>query len=510
MGKVAEEILRKANISEEEANRKLTRVERVDKSIDKEEIRREQHGLLTKIKESRASGSEDSDKKLMRVEREDLTDEEEDENLMRESVPRIQQQAKEKLRIKVGMDSKIEDLELKHARRLGITNATSKDLQHNNSKGNDLDAATKAAKTTLPPFFVKFLNVTAKERQLVDLLHNFTENKKPQHKAGIAIGNRTTVIEETAKPEGEKSANLTVANTKTDNTRERRSHLGHSLLDALVSKLLNSTIDGNHSTGQYNRSKEFTEPFNLSRVLEKITEKGQNLADIDIHDPGLENTALLVKFLKENGHDKLHMRDNIAKNHGNNQIIDPRLSNNNSELQLSSEGTFNLKKKLFELANNIDLNTQRNNSEEALDNQSEADLAMLWLLLRQSSLHHLETFNLSHVLRDIGRKSLDSSLTTRKALKVKRDDVNSNDFGSGDRADIMIYRPILGKQKNNTTAPVFRTKRTNISLRANRTISPTNDSAKTTRIGSFKNSALFSREIGSGESGDEENILRFV
>lgn len=40
--------------------------------------------------------------------------------------------------------------------------------------------------------------------------------------------------------------------------------------------------------------------------------------DIDIYDFGLENIVLLVKFLKENGYDKLYMCDNIVKNYGNN------------------------------------------------------------------------------------------------------------------------------------------------------------------------------------------------
>lgn len=41
VGKVVEEILWKVNIFEEEVNRKFICVERVDKSIDKEEIWRE-------------------------------------------------------------------------------------------------------------------------------------------------------------------------------------------------------------------------------------------------------------------------------------------------------------------------------------------------------------------------------------------------------------------------------------------------------------------------------------
>ena len=36
VGKVAEEILRKANVSEEEANRELIRVEKVDEIVEKE------------------------------------------------------------------------------------------------------------------------------------------------------------------------------------------------------------------------------------------------------------------------------------------------------------------------------------------------------------------------------------------------------------------------------------------------------------------------------------------
>ena len=73
VGKVAEEILRKVNISEEEANRELIRVEKVDGFVDKEKERRkrlnqQEHSLLDKVKESRRVGGKSSERKLVRVE----------------------------------------------------------------------------------------------------------------------------------------------------------------------------------------------------------------------------------------------------------------------------------------------------------------------------------------------------------------------------------------------------------------------------------------------------------
>ena len=133
------------------------------------------HVLLQKVKEARGLGGKNSaEKKLVRVERVDLTDEEEDEEKepdkpVREtakgkSLPDkpVHEPAKGKRlsRMQSSTVSTTEDLESAHARRFGITNATS-DLKQNasvdkmNVQSRNLKNANttmEAPKSTLPPF----------------------------------------------------------------------------------------------------------------------------------------------------------------------------------------------------------------------------------------------------------------------------------------------------------------------------------------------------------------------
>ena len=186
VGKVAEEILRRANVSEEEANRELIRVEKVDETVDKEKVKQE-HALLKKVKESRGVGGKNSEKKLVRVERVDLTDEEEDEdeNIPEKHVPEPEKQvhesgshdraksnnasvesaAKKPSRMELDMDSKSEDSESAHARRFGITYAANNTLKINSSvvkredksrKLTSSSATLNKPSSTLPPFFANF------------------------------------------------------------------------------------------------------------------------------------------------------------------------------------------------------------------------------------------------------------------------------------------------------------------------------------------------------------------
>ena len=187
VGKVAEEILRKANISEEEANRELIRVEKVDGFVDREKEHRKrlnqhEHSLLDKVKESRRAGGKSSERKLVRVERVDLTDE--DDEVDREPEKPVKP-AHERSRAQERTASSrmkpmgiIEDSELAHARRFGKTVVNNTLKSNASAVKQRVNKTTEATAVTPPPFFAKFLNVTAQEREVMDFLHNYTENSK--------------------------------------------------------------------------------------------------------------------------------------------------------------------------------------------------------------------------------------------------------------------------------------------------------------------------------------------
>ena len=536
VGEAADEILRKANISEDEANRELVRVEKVDESIDREYNKNE---FLQKVIASRGSGTKSPGKRLVRVERVDLTSEEEEE--MREPVKQVHEPVKGRLlRVQSGMDSKIENLELKHARRFGMTYAT-REVQNytsykkwskiKNKLSSEENEKRETSKSTLPPFFAKFLNVTAKERQLIDFLHNYTDKPKPLNSTNTALhDDQANASNEAVKGKEIHGSNLSVAYTKKghhlhnpstaklENTeklhaREKRSKAEHTLLDALVAKLLNTTVERNYTTGFPGKSKIVMKPFNLSGALKSAIERSHDLADIDINDPKSESTALLVKFLKENGRYEIQLPSNVSKSRGNKDMTVSKFENSSSELAISSEKTIDLKKALLELANRIDFNRKDNNTQRTLDKQNGAgDLTMLWLLLRQSSFQDLGTFNLSRVLKDIAGKPLEDRLTTRRAITDKGDgELNNDSVESGQRPDVTIYRPKLDKQKNDTMKPVRKNKsETEISLRGYRTLYTVRDYLNETSIGNLKNITSFSSGSGAWESGEEETNGRLV
>lgn len=548
VGKVAEEILRRANVSEEEANRELIRVEKVDETVDKEKedskrLNKQDRGLLKKVKESRGVGGKKSEKKLVRVERVDLTDEEEDEenepakpvhetgshgrakpnNTATEPEKPVHESGshrrakpnnttivsaekrKGSSRMVSGMDSKTEDSESAHVKRLGRMKVL-EDQSYNLTNRNTTMEVSR--KSTLPPFFANFLNVTAKERQMIDLLHNFTNNSEPFDELKPSIfhqGNGT----EKKKTKMAKYPDISSAYAQKADIREKRNHKEANLLDTLVSKLLNITGDRKSSLGQQNDSERFNEPFNLSGILDKITQRGQNLVNKDMQNSVSDSTALLVKFLKEGSRYRLRMPHNVTTAHtikDNNRIAATKLGSH------EPEGAINLKKTLLDLANHIDLTNHGNHSETITDQENKADLMMLKLLLHQSTLQDLSTFNLSRVLSEIAGNSLKSRLTALQPLKVKRDENEGNLGSTIAQAGVKIFRPVPDKLETRTTEPVLNTDRKpNISLKGDNVPSPSFDSLNTTSVGmgSRTNRASFSIGGGSGETRDEES-RRFV
>lgn len=488
VGKVAEEILRKANVSEEEANRELIRVEKVDERVDREKSHRPEHDLLEKVKESRGKGGKNSEKKLIRVERVDLTDDEEEDEEEKPDKPVLEPvQQKILSRMQSGKASKTEDLESAHARRFGIKDVTSSNLTMNASfvevkvqsrRVANRNATMEAPRSTLPPFFAQFLNITAKERQLVDVLHNFTEDSKPLDWPNTSIPHQGNGTEKDSALAG-----------KADK-REKRNHKEPSLLDTLVAKLLN-TSGGKLPT--YSKRRE--EPFNLSRILERITDRGGNIEYKENNNSAPDSAALLVKFLTQSSRYQLGIPQNTNATQtirGKNKIA--AFGNQTKKPHPSLEGALNLKKTLLELANDIDLNRHRNHSETASDQRNKTDL-VLKLLLHQSTFQDLNNFNLSHVLTEIAGNSLENSLTALQPVRVKREEVR-DELSTVAPSDIRIFRPVADKLGTSTL------------LQDNQMRSSVPDSSSIDR--SIMNHTSF--PIGSGSTGseDKESRRRFV
>lgn len=488
VGKVAEEILRKANVSEEEANRELIRVEKVDERVDREKSHRPEHDLLEKVKESRGKGGKNSEKKLIRVERVDLTDDEEEDEEEKPDKPVLEPvQQKILSRMQSGKASKTEDLESAHARRFGIKDVTSSNLTMNASfvevkvqsrRVANRNATMEAPRSTLPPFFAQFLNITAKERQLVDVLHNFTEDSKPLDWPNTSIPHQGNGTEKDSALAG-----------KADK-REKRNHKEPSLLDTLVAKLLN-TSGGKLPT--YSKRRE--EPFNLSRILERITDRGGNIEYKENNNSAPDSAALLVKFLTQSSRYQLGIPQNTNATQtirGKNKIA--AFGNQTKKPHPSLEGALNLKKTLLELANDIDLNRHRNHSETASDQRNKTDL-VLKLLLHQSTFQDLTNYNLSHVLSEIAGNSLENSLTALQPVRVKREEVR-DELSTVAPSDIRIFRPVADKLGTSTL------------LQDNQMRSSVPDSSSIDR--SIMNHTSF--PIGSGSTGseDKESRRRFV
>ena len=511
VGKVAEEILRKANISEEEANRELIRVEKVDGFVDREKEHRKrlnqhEHSLLDKVKESRRAGGKSSERKLVRVERVDLTDE--DDEVDREPEKPVKP-VYERSRAQEGATSSrmkpmgvSEDPELAHARRFGKTVVNTTLKSNDSAVKQRVNKTKEATAVTPPPFFAKFLNVTAQEREVMDFLHNYTENSK------------ALLEDETQEKDNNKAQRFDTpfAQAYADklNVRRKRNHKEgdlHDTLQPLIAKLLNLT--DNKQAG----SENLEEPFNLSNILGKITEGSQGVVTKDQHTSVPESTALLVRFLQEGGRYRPRMPQNDTAGHTSKdkaQITD------SNKLQSPSEGTINLKETLLQLANHIDLSSHDNDSKTISDSREKnADLIMLKLLLNQSTLQDISDFNLSRVLKEITGNSLKSSLTALEPIKVKRDE-DMDDLGStGAQSDLKIFRPVADKLGTSRSELVFNTEIKPSKASLKKEADPANvDSSNTTSVqlvlGTRNDNASFSSGSGSGESGDGESRRRFV
>jgi len=518
VGKVAEEILRKANISEEEANRELIRVEKVDGFVDREKehgkrLNQHEHSLLEKVKESRSAGGKSSERKLVRVERVDLTDEDEEEDRQPEkpfkpAYERSQaQEGAASSRLKpMGIS---EDSELAHARRFGKIVAVNTTLntdvsagkQEENRFNSGVNKTKEASAVTPPPFFAKFLNVTAQEREMMDFLHNYTENSK-------ALQENVTVREDNKMAQ---RFDMPSAQAHADkvNVRGKRNHKEddlHNTLQPLIAKLLNLT--NNKQAG----SENLEEPFNLSNILGKITEGNHDVVAKDQQTSVPDSTALLVRFLQQGSRYRPHMPQNDTAVHADkdeDQIAD------SNKLQSPSEGAINLKETLLQLANHIDLSRHHNDSKSISDNREKsADLMMLKLLLNQSTLQDISAFNLSRVLKEITGNSLQSSLKALEPIKVKRDE-DGDDLGSTSaQSDLKIFRPVSDKLGTSKSELVFNTEiKPSNALKKEADLASANESSNTTNLqhlSTRNDNASFSSGSGSGESGDGESRKRFV
>lgn len=526
VGKVAEEILRNANISEEEANRELIRVEKVDGFVDREKehrkrLNKHEHSLLDKVKESRSAGGKSSERKLVRVERVDLTDEDEEEDRQPEKPvkpayerSRSQERATSSRMKPMGIS---EDSELAHARRFGKTVAVNTTFKSNTSalkrKENRVNSRVnrtkEASAITPPPFFAKFLNVTAQEREMMDFLHNYTDNSKVESYITLQ-GNG--IEKEQHKMAQRLDMPTAQAHADKVNVRGKRNHNEddlHGTLQPLIAKLLNLTND--RQAG----SENLEEPFNLSSILGKITEGSHSVVTKNLQTSVPDSTALLVRFLQEGSRYRPRMPQNDTAVHTNKdeKIADSKLGSN--KLQSPSKGVIKLKETLLELSNHIDLSRHDNDSKTTSDSrEKKADLMMLKLLLNQSTLQDISAFNLSHVLKEIAGSSLKSSLTALQPIKVKRDE-DMDDLGSTSaQSDLKIFRPVADKLGTSKSELVFNTeKKPSSTSKGEADLTSANDSSNTRSVqnlGTRNNNASFSSGSGSGESGDEESGKRFV
>lgn len=457
VGKVAEEILRKANVSEEEANRELIRVEKVDEIVDNERHRQE-NALLRKVKESRRTGGNKAEKKLVRVERVDLTDEEEEEykyqsekGVTESYNTSVDSAATRSRRKEFITEPKYENLELAHARRLGILNATSNipSLLTEKNKTRNFSTNSTAANqppSTLPPFFANFLNITAREREMVDLLHNFTKESKPLEPLD---GRENKIVLHENGVEKENLAvigdmNTSSAHVQNVDVREKRNLGEASLLDTLVAKLLNISSERQTIPREQDTSEIPDESLNLTAILAKITGKGLETKYRDT--PVSDNTALLVKFLKEGSRYRLRMPHNVTAGK-----LDDDSSQIATKLQSDKkESSFDLKNVLLDLTKKINLNFRSNLSEMAKDQDHKADLEMLKLLLHRSDSQDLGTFNLSKVLKEIASNSLKNILAALQPIKVKRDKEDDDLETSGTKSDMEIFRPTKDELESST------------------------------------------------------------
>lgn len=524
VGKVAEEILRKANISEEEANRELIRVEKVDEFVDRKNEHRErakqhEHSLLDKVKESRRAGGKNSERKLVRVERVDLTDEDDEEDQQPEKPVKP---AYERSQVQEGaVSSRMnpigirENSESTHTRRFGKTVVVDRTLNGNASavkqEGDQVNSRINktnlASAITPPPFFAKFLNVTAQEREIMDFLHNYTENTKKE--SYVALQENGTEKEDNKMAQRFKTPSAQAHSDKV-NVRWKRNHKEegiHDTLQPLLAHLLNLT-DSRQSAS------ENLEPFNLSNILGKITERSHSVVTKDQQTSVQDSTTLLVKFLQESSLPKPRLPQNDTIVHTNkykNQIADSNKLHSPSEF----EAGINLKEILLQLANHIDSSRHDNESETISDSQEKkADLMMLKLLLNQSTLQDISAFNLSRVLKEITASSLKSSFTALEPIKVKRGE-DMDDLGStSSQSDLKKFQPVLDKLETRKSELVFKTEiKPRTALKRESDLASSNNSSNATSVQythTRNYNSSFSSGSGSGESEEEESGKRFV
>ena len=240
--------------------------------------------------------------------------------------------------------------------------------------------------------------------------------------------------------------NTSSAHVQNVDVREKRNLGEASLLDTLVAKLLNISSGRQTIPIEQNTSEIPDESLNLTAILAKITGKGLETKYRDT--PVSDNTALLVKFLKEGSRYRLRMPHNVTAgklDDDSSQIV-TKLQSDKKE---SKESSFDLKNVLLDLTKKINLNF-RNLSEMAKDKDHKANLEMLKLLLHRSDSQDLGTFNLSKVLKEIASNSLKNILAALQPIKVKRDKEDDDLETSGTQSDVEIFRPTTDELEAST------------------------------------------------------------
>ena len=285
------------------------------------------------------------------------------------------------------------------------------------------------------------------------LLHNFTKESKP-HEPLDGRENKIVLHENGAEKE-----NLTVigdmntssAHVQNVDVREKRNLGEASLLDTLVAKLLNISSERQTIPREQNMSEIPDESLNLTAILAKITGKGleTKYRDTPVSDNVSDNTALLVKFLKEGSRYRLRMPHNVTagKLDDDSSQIATKLQSYKKE---SKESSFDLKNVLLDLTKKMNLNFRSNLSEMAKDKDHKADLEMLKLLLHRNDSQDLGTFNLSKVLKEIASNSLKNILAALQPIKVKRDREDDDLETSGTQSDVEIFRPTTYELESST------------------------------------------------------------
>ena len=495
VGKVAQKILQSANVSEEEANRDLVRIEKVDKNIDREEgnqtkLQYQTEGvfhkssLIQKVKNARNTGAGKPEKRLVRVERVDLTDEDD------ELEPEIQSQRN---RESLQSNSLIQDSLLSRASvsysetgnwTTNQINATSKGAaRHRETKPSSLKIqkhvtlkensdvlgnGTKNNENMPPLFFLNFLNFTKDERKLVDSLVNYNISNFTVH------DNRSTNSwqqwNDTKLITKRRSTRVSVASTRAHegNASNKRDFAKSNETSGLPppTDLVNErriAIKKDSSSLKEDTSHEqLNGPFNLSRILRKIADGNNEYHEKSSQMQVPDSAALLVKFLTDASSYLLRMPPNNTTALGTKDSDSRNTGSNDTELALPTNAPINLKKAIMELSNHINFTDHENRSEQSTGaSENTLDLmSILNALSRHKASHNLGSFNLTKILKEITGNSLKPiALQSIRSQPDKRREKREELDSTSKQSEVEIFGPAVDKLGSRKPLLVFNTER---------------------------------------------------